>query len=233
LLQNSSVNFFRYENNVVLTKNSTIYSKLPEDFFQENTNTKNNSNEALFYNEYDNKNLQTVGKQNQNNQKQEYTLKGRAINENNGTPIEGLIIAIENTDIRTTTNKNGRFSLKVPSGPVVLETKLLGYDDTIKELLIYGNGSVKLQIPEAAEQLDEVLVESSKNSNVKEAVLGVNKIDVEGLKNIPVVFGERDILKIATTLPGITTTGEGSAGFNVRGGRADQNLILLDDAVIY
>ncbi|WP_452603090.1 TonB-dependent receptor [Pontimicrobium sp. MEBiC06410] len=233
LLQDSSVNFFIYENNVVLTKNSTIYSKLPEDFFQENTNTKNNSNEALFYNEYDNKNLQTVGKQNQNNQKQEYTLKGRAINENNGTPIEGLIIAIENTDIRTTTNKNGRFSLKVPSGPVVLETKLLGYDDTIKELLIYGNGSVKLQIPEAAEQLDEVLVESSKNSNVKEAVLGVNKIDVEGLKNIPVVFGERDILKIATTLPGITTTGEGSAGFNVRGGRADQNLILLDDAVIY
>jgi len=233
LLQDSSINFFAYKNNIILTKNSTIYSKLPEDFFKENTTVKNTSNDALFYNEFDNKNLQTVGKQNPNNQKQNYILKGRAINEDNGNPIEGLIISIKNTDIRITTNKNGRFSLKVPSGSVVLETKLLGFDDTIKELLIYGNGSVKLQVPEAAEQLDEVLIESTKNSNVKEAVLGVNKIDVEGLKNIPVVLGERDILKIATTLPGITTTGEGSAGFNVRGGRADQNLILLDDAVIY
>lgn len=233
LLQDSSINFFIYDNNIILTNNSIIYNELPEGFFDENTTVKNTDNDALFYNEYDNKNLQTVGKQNQNEHKQEYTLKGRAINENNGNPIDGLIISVENTDIRTTTNKNGRFTLTVPSGPLVLETQLLGYDDTVKELLVYGNGNVKLQIAEAAEQLDEVFIESSKNNNVKEAVVGVNKIDIEGLKNIPVVLGERDILKIATTLPGITTTGEGSAGFNVRGGRADQNLILLDDAVIY
>ena len=233
LLQDSSINFFIHDDAIVLTNNSIIYNELPEGFFEENTNTKNTDNDALFYNEYDNKNLQTVGKQNQDNSKQEYTLKGRAINENNGNPIDGLIISVENTDIRTTTNKNGRFTLTVPSGPVVLETQLLGYDDTVKELLVYGNGNVKLQIAEAAEQLDEVFIESSKNDNIKEAVVGVNKIDIEGLKTIPVVLGERDILKVATTLPGITTTGEGSAGFNVRGGRADQNLILLDDAVIY
>ena len=233
LLQGSSINFFIYDENVVLTNNSVIYSKLPDGFFNDDKVEAKPDNEALFYNQYNNKNLVTIGKQNQNKLQQEYTLKGRAINENTGKPIEGLIVSIQNQDLRTTTNKNGRFTLKVPSGLLQLETNLMGYDDIIKELLIYGNGSINLNVPEAAEQLDEILIESTKNSNIKEAVVGVSRIDIVGLKNIPVVLGERDILKVATTLPGIATTGEGSSGFNVRGGRADQNLILLDDAVIY
>ncbi len=233
LLKDSSINFYIYNDNVVLTNNSTIYSKLPEGFFKKEENSAASDNEALFFNQYNSENLITIGKQDIDNVQKEHTLRGRAINENTGEPIQGLLISIKDLDMRTTTNANGRFSFQVPSGPLSLETKLLGYDDDLKELLIYGSGSLNLSISEAAEQLDEILIESTKNDNIKEAVVGVTKIDIVGLKNIPVVLGERDVLKVATTLPGIKTTGEGSSGFNVRGGRADQNLILLDDAVIY
>src|SRR5690606_35704832 len=81
--------------------------------------------------------------------------------------------------------------------------------------------------------LEEVVIASKKDANVRDAVVGVTNIDIQAIKTIPLVLGERDILKVATTLPGITTAGEGASGFNVRGGRSDQNLILLDEAVLY
>src|SRR5690606_7176964 len=71
------------------------------------------------------------------------------------------------------------------------------------------------------------------NQKVRTATSGVTTIDVEAIKNIPLVLGERDIMKVATTLPGVKVTGEGSAGYSVRGGKEDQNLILLDNAVLY
>jgi len=81
--------------------------------------------------------------------------------------------------------------------------------------------------------LSEVLVEANARDNVRTALTGVEKINVAEIKNIPLVLGERDILKVATTLPGITTAGEAASGYNVRGGKTDQNLILLDEGVIY
>lgn len=102
-----------------------------------------------------------------------------------------------------------------------------------RRIIIYNDGSYDLQLAESLEQLGEVQISSNADKNVDNANTGEEEIDIENIKNIPLVLGERDIMKVATTLPGISTTGEGSAGFNVRGGKADQNLILLDDAVMY
>src|SRR5690606_36102843 len=79
----------------------------------------------------------------------------------------------------------------------------------------------------------EILLAAKSNQNVRQAITGLEQINVREIKTIPLVLGERDILKVAPTLPGISSAGEGAAGYNVRGGRADQNLILLDDAVLY
>lgn len=233
LFSQYSINYLIYEDKVILTNNSIVYKSLPDDFFETEEKSYYPENDAIFYNQYNSKNVITVGKQKENLNSEEFKLSGRIINENTGAPVDGLIILIPNTNKQTTTDKNGRFSLIVSSGLNTLETKLFGYQEKSIDLLVYGNGSININVSESAEELDEVLIESTKNDNIKEAVVGVTKIDVAGIKNIPVVLGERDILKVATTLPGIKTTGEGSAGFNVRGGRADQNLILLDDAVIY
>ena len=92
---------------------------------------------------------------------------------------------------------------------------------------------MNLSLQEEAELLDEVVLRANLFENVRETKTGSEEIDIEESKNIPLVLGERDVLKIATSLPGISTAGEGSSGFNVRGGKSDQNLILFDDAVLY
>ena len=94
--------------------------------------------------------------------------------------------------------------------------------------IILDDGNLNLEISENVEALDEVIVESNRDANIKAAVVGATVINVESIKTIPLVLGERDLLKVATTLPGIKTAGEGSSGLNVRGGRADQNLFLLE-----
>lgn len=98
---------------------------------------------------------------------------------------------------------------------------------------MYNDGKLNFFLSENINQLEEVTIKSKKNQNVRNVIAGITTIESEGIKNVPMVLGERDLLKIALTLPGIKTAGEGSSGFNVRGGKEDQNLILLDNAVIY
>ena len=150
-----------------------------------------------------------------------------------GEPIENLSISTTNGAHYALTDDNGMYSIRLPSGLNKLETNLLGYEKTFQDVILYGSGTMDFEVAEDVEVLDEVIVASKKDANVRDAVVGASVIDVEGIKTIPLVLGERDILKVALTMPGIKTAGEGSAGLNVRGGRADQNLVLLDDAVIY
>lgn len=234
LFKNQSINYTLFDGKVILTNNSVVYTDLPEGFFgEEEEKTIVKENEAVFFNEYENENLTTIGKQNINSKAQEFTISGLILNKKTRAPIQGVAIIVDAISKNTTTNAKGRFSIVLPIGKNSIEARLLGHQRLNKEILVYGDGFIKIAMEEAAETLGEVFLESTANNNVKEAVVGVTSIDIEGLKNIPVVLGERDILKVATTLPGIKTAGEGSAGFNVRGGRSDQNLFLLDDAAIY
>ncbi|WP_055436683.1 TonB-dependent receptor [Lacinutrix algicola] len=233
LLKERSINYTVFDDKVILTNNSVVYTKLPEGFFGEEEKIKVEENETVFYNEYGNKNLTTIGKQTIDSKAQEFTISGVLLNEKTRAPVQGAAIIVDEIGKNTITDAKGRFSIILPVGKNVIESRLMGYQAVNKEVLVYGDGFIKIAITEAAETLGEVFLESSANKNIKAAVVGVTHIDIEGLKTVPVVLGERDILKVATTLPGIKTAGEGSAGFNVRGGRSDQNLFLLDDAVMY
>uniref|UniRef100_UPI0030DCF9D0 carboxypeptidase-like regulatory domain-containing protein n=1 Tax=Bizionia echini TaxID=649333 RepID=UPI0030DCF9D0 len=238
LFNQTSINYHIIENRVILSNNSYIYPSLPKDFFNKNGLSASDEDKgAVFYNEYEtnssNGKLITIGKQNNNSNQSLYTITGYVKNESTKKPIQNLVISTNNKTNYTTTNSKGYFSLEVPAGINEIETNLLGYETTTKNVLVYGNGDLNFEVLEGAEQLDEILIAAKKNDNIKTAVVGVTTIDMAGLKNIPVVLGERDVLKIATTMPGVKTAGEGSSGFNVRGGRTDQNLILLDNAVIY
>tara|TARA_R110002049_G_scaffold41385_3_gene124668 strand:+ start:6124 stop:8877 length:2754 start_codon:yes stop_codon:yes gene_type:complete len=238
--KNSAINYLIYEDKIILTTNSIVYNTLPKDYFKEESIPVFNTNKMpVFYNDYttndSNKNSEiiTIGKQNINSNQSTFILSGTLKNENTNEPIQNMVISIKDKNSNTVTNSKGYFSIEVPAGLIILETKLFGYEDIQKEIIVYGNGSIKLNVSESAQQLDEVIIESNANKNIKDAVVGITKINTAGIKNIPVVLGERNILKVATTLPGIKTAGEGAIGYNVRGGRADQNLILLDDAILY
>jgi hypothetical protein len=102
-----------------------------------------------------------------------------------------------------------------------------------QKINVLGDGKIDFTMEPSVTQLKEVVVESDGDVNISEVQMGISKIDVKGMKNIPKILGENDLLKVATTLPGVTTVGEGASGINVRGGHADQNLVILNEATIY
>ena len=105
--------------------------------------------------------------------------------------------------------------------------------DTRRQLLLYGDGKMNIELQSTVLTLKRVIISAQKISNVKGTQMGLQKIDIKTIKQVPVVFGEADILRVVTTLPGVKTVGEASTGLNVRGGAADQNLILFNDATIF
>ncbi len=243
LFSNTNINFVFKDNSVILLNNTYVTTDLPSDYFNqakpEDKVVYDNSNAPIFQEEYvsqgtvQNRKLVTIGKQRPNTSNKTYTLSGVFKNSKTDEPLQNLSISTIDRSKYAVTDSEGRFSIKLPYGLNKLETNLLGFEKIRQDVIMYGDGSLNIALHENSESLDEVVVRSNKNANVRDAVVGVTNIDIESIKTIPLVLGERDILKVATTMPGIKTTGEGSSGFNVRGGRADQNLILLDDAVLY
>ena len=242
LFSNTNINYILKDGKVILLNNTYVYTELPPDYFNEAKPDKNaveNNNAPIFQEEYisqgavQTRKLVTIGKQRPNAANKTYTLSGVFRNSKTGEPLQNLSISTTDRTKYAVTDSEGRFSIRLPYGLNKLETNLLGFEKIRQDVIVYGDGSLNIDLRENTESLEEVVVKSNKDANVRDAVVGVTNIDIESIKTIPLVLGERDILKVATTMPGIKTTGEGSSGFNVRGGRADQNLILLDDAVLY
>ncbi len=245
ILSETLLNFYRLDNNqIVITRNNIVYDQLPQGFFPEKDSVplqvkKQNAKKynPVFYSQEDrpNSEIQTVyiGKEDRSTGNGTFTLRGQVKDLETGEPISNLAVLIKGTDIGTVTNQQGLYSLKLPAGVHILQTRSLGSEDITRRLVIYNNGTLNLDLREDYELLGEILLESDPDENVSNSIAGEEKIDIEEIKNIPLILGERDVMKVAATLPGISTAGEGAAGFNVRGGKTDQNLILLDDAVIY
>ncbi len=102
-----------------------------------------------------------------------------------------------------------------------------------RRILLHGNGKFNIELKNQVPTLKTVVVISERNSNVKSLQMGVEKLNIATIKSIPVLLGEADVLRVVLTLPGVTSVGDASTGFNVRGGSADQNLILFNEATIY
>jgi hypothetical protein len=128
----------------------------------------------------------------------------------------------------------GKFSQELPSGDYVVEATAVGYTNKSKYVNLKKETDIVLELSEKNNQLDEVEVKAKKaEDNIKSTESGIIKLNIQNLKKLPIVFGEGDIIKALTLQPGVTTVGEGAGGFNVRGGKVDQNLVLLDDAPLF
>jgi len=250
IFKDTVINFYFFEDNrVILTKNNIIYDTVSENLFESPEESIPNraeddeeaplkSTPILYGLQKKNPNRTTIevvriGKENKSDSRQRYTLAGYVKNAVTGQPISDLAILVKNNKKGTSTDNEGFYSLELYAGEHILQTKGLGIADSQKRVILYNNGKLDFNLEESVELLDEVVLTGNRDRNVETTITGVTQIKVEQIKTIPLVLGERDILKAATSLPGITTAGEGSSGFNVRGGKTDQNLILLDDAVIY
>jgi len=150
-----------------------------------------------------------------------------------GEPIAGASIYIDKPRIGTTTDQYGYYSISLPKGRPVLNIQSIGMRDVKRQLALYSDGKMNVDLQGSMLSLKKVVISSQKISNVRGTQMGVQKIDIKTVKQVPVAFGEADILRVVTTLPGVKTVGEASTGLNVRGGSSDQNLILFNDATIY
>lgn len=161
------------------------------------------------------------------------TLAGYIRDIKSGEPVVGASIFIANSKNGVATNQFGYYTISLPKGRNTLNIRALGMADARRQIVLYTDGSLNIEVREQVTTLKEVKISADKVANVRSVQLGATRLDAKSIKQVPAVFGEADVLRIVLTLPGVQSVGEATTGFNVRGGAADQNLILLDDATIY
>ncbi|GAB3531919.1 TonB-dependent receptor [Pontibacter brevis] len=164
-----------------------------------------------------------------------YRLSGRVVDAVSGEGLAGASVAVREISSRgAITGANGGFSFTVPAGTYTLVAKYIGYDATSHALEVNQNRQLDIKLVPTAYGVQEVEVVAQRQQPITEtATMGQLELPMETIKTLPVLFGELDILKTVQMLPGVQSGGEGNTGFYVRGGGADQNLVLLDNATVY
>src|SRR5690606_6555790 len=165
---------------------------------------------------------------------QKYTLSGTITEVAGNETLIGVNIIVPELNTGTITNEYGFYSITLPQGTYQIQISYLGYQNIIKTIELNDNIKVNFQMEEESEELSEIiLVADIEKLNIRNAQMTTTTLKTETIKQIPVVLGEADIIKSILLFPGVTSAGEAASGFNVRGGAADQNLILLDEAIIF
>ena len=165
---------------------------------------------------------------------QKYTISGYVKDSNSNEDLIGANIVVKELNIGAVTNKFGFYSITIPKGDYTIEYSFISFKTISKKLSLKQNIKLNINMHLDSYMTDEVVVSGERtDENIKSKEMSIIKMPVERIKELPVLMGEVDILKTIQLLPGVQSGGEGSSGFYVRGGGPDQNLILLDDAVVY
>ena len=163
-----------------------------------------------------------------------FTLSGKISDSATGEDLIGASVFIEGTGTGTVTNNYGFYSLTLPAGKHLISIRYVGYSVKVQEITLNKDLLFNVKLDAAQKMLEEVVVSTERsNRNLTSPAMSVEKLDVKQISSIPVLFGEKDVLKTIQLLPGINSISEGSSGISVRGGSIDQNLILLDEAPVY
>jgi hypothetical protein len=229
---------------VFITNTYAIQTQLPANFFDKkisandiDSGTVNNitsrtpASDKKIIASIENK-LIEIGTR-QNNPAGKATIAGYIRDTKNGEAIAGASVYITNPSIVANTDQFGYYSLTIPKGRYEIYFSSIGMKETRRQVLLNSDGKLNIEMQDFIATLKAVVVTADSRSNIKGLQMGLEKLNIKQIKQIPVVFGETDIVKVVLTLPGVTSVGEASNGFNVRGGSTDQNLILFNDATIY
>lgn len=168
---------------------------------------------------------------------QSYTISGTMKDGENGEDLfEAMVIVKNVSNTGAKTNAYGFYSLTLAAGTYTLIYRSPGYEPKEMEINLTENQriNVELFVPRAVKDIEEVQITAVKeNDNITKSGMAVTTLTPKEIETIPVIFGEKDIIKILQLTPGVKSAGEGNAGFYVRGGGADQNLVLIDEAPVY
>jgi len=166
---------------------------------------------------------------------QKFTLSGTIKDATNGEDLVGVNIIVSDLNgVGTTTNAFGFYSITLPKGNYTILYSFIGMREISAKITLEKNIRKNIELNYNSEQIEEVVISGEmENRNIISTEIGVTTLEMKEIEMIPVIFGEQDILKTMQLMPGVKSAGEGNSGFFVRGGGADQNLILLDGAPVY
>ncbi len=229
---------------IFISKGQLVSTELPNGFFGKGKNIKNDvADDSTLVDSFnpDNKilnatqqnKLYTIGEPGNSNSQSRNTITGFILDNKTGEPVIGASIHLENTAIDVAADQFGYYTISVPKGKHTLSIQSIGMKDTKREIMVNGDGRFNIEMQTQIISLKRVVVSAEKASNIRSLQMGVQNLDIKTIKQVPVVFGEADILRVVLTLPGVKSVGESSTGLNVRGGSTDQNLILFNETTIY
>ena len=236
-LQAAHIAVSRYANDLILTAGEGLSTELSEGFFlpqQTAIPTDSLSYLALRGNvraSSENK-VYTVGNAGQSADEW-VTIEGTVSHFKTGEPLRGVSLQSADGTAATVSDASGHYVLRLPAGRHDLQIRSVGLKETKRQVMLYASGQFDIELEEEVYALEEVSVSANRMANVRSTTIGVNRLQVKEIKNIPTAFGEVDILKVVMALPGVKAVGEVSSGFNVRGGATDQNLILYNNGTVY
>jgi hypothetical protein len=169
----------------------------------------------------------------QNSEK--FTVSGYVRDSATGEELIGVAVRLaEDPSTGTVTNAYGFYSMTLPSGNYTLNVQYMGYDTKVEKVKLTQSLKKDFKMSTGAHQLREVVVSTvKKDENITKTQMGIEKLSIKEIEAVPVLMGEKDVIKTLQLRPGVKSAGEGNSGFYVRGGSADQNLILLDEATVY
>jgi len=157
-----------------------------------------------------------------------FTISGFVKEKSSAEELIGANIVSETLSIGVTTNAYGFYSLTLPEGNYKIRYSFIGYQDTLITLSLIKSERLDVEMAPYTEELSEIVLDADAIDKIRSIEMSVNKLQTKAVKQLAAVAGEVDIIKTIQLLPGVTSVGEGANGFNVRGGSADENLVLLD-----
>ncbi len=227
--------------NIFITEGREIMTDLPSDFFDTGAKSGNQEVAAFDYTAYEKREKQkrlvesklySIGIKSGNLQGNA-TVAGHIRDATNGEPVIGAALFLEKPLIGVATDQFGYYSITLPKGRHELQIKSIGMKTTQRQIMLYSDGQLEIELEEEVTPLKEVVIQSERDVRVTGLQMGMEKLDIKTMKNMPLALGETDIMKVVLTLPGVQSVGEGTVGLNVRGGATNQNLILFNDAIVY
>lgn len=230
-----------WEGNLILLPSAQLITNLPlykiieEDVSSQSDISISNQTVESAYLKGREADLQVInlGRHEQAKNTQAVEISGLVSEALSGETIPGATIYIEETKIGAATNNEGRFLLSVRPGQYTARFNFLGMEEKKFHLNVYSYGSFNVKMNQANFEMDEVVIYGDKQMSIRAKDPGLEKIAVKTIREIPMMMGEQDILKVSEMLPGIVSVGEGSSGINVRGGNADQNAFYINNIPIY
>ncbi len=217
-------NFAENYNNYLENKYTYIQDTVIYEAPKENINKKGKISK-----EYQ---LFKIGSPSRNINSKVATLSGKITDEESGEPLVGTVVYIDDLKNGTVTNLYGFYSVALPKGRYKIEYRSVGMKTTYRNIVIYSDGKMDIQMMSTPQALREVTITAKSEDPVRNLSMGMEKLTMKTLKQLPLGMGEADVIKSTLLLPGVQSVGEAANGFNVRGGSTDQNLILLNDASI-